>query len=649
MGEVLTKSEFQDRISQYSISQHYYFAALDSQYILDANGMGSIARFANHSCEPNCRLQRWYVGSIPHIVLVSQKEITKGEEITYSYGFTHDENFANNPIYHQQCHCGSKYCNGMIGAQSVMGKEIQNMEKKLESILGISDEEKKEEMTESTDIASPLPQLSRKSRSYTKEALLEVIETVELKTTYTSLSTKIPTYVTKIRALLQEYQVLEELYYKYISFFLRNGAKETLCIEKEEVSIKDLQSLSITLQQSICKNDYDRQIQSYLQQFENAQNHLEKLRLMIESSKSVSSHSSSISSNTMYWNDYVQILRNIYNIPWFVSSLNLPKLIILLTPLQQISSWCKLHLVSYYPKQIDEWIANAKSCTNEDYLFLKKFIQSPVMSMELRDAAQSIAQLDTLFGIVNYFDDFISAHMEREDNIQAVTSYGVQNQTHMLETAMDEEEETSSDKKRRKRNKSKLSHRPKDITKKALVNEEDILHCYCQLPDTDTNNHPSDMIECTHCSQWYHAECLNIPRVTTSLAAKDAVGLRISTVKLQDTFYCVECAFTHGALNHYAQYSSFTAVTSPSTSSSTIGDNCSIERFFADWQYTAVKKKEQMKTETPKAMSESHIEKVKPMSSKNAHNSHRGYLLADKLNSCLLSMKDSLLVQYVSS
>lgn len=29
--------------------------------MLDAKNMGSVARFANHSCEPNCELQKWSV------------------------------------------------------------------------------------------------------------------------------------------------------------------------------------------------------------------------------------------------------------------------------------------------------------------------------------------------------------------------------------------------------------------------------------------------------------------------------------------------------------------------------------------------------------------------------------------------------------
>lgn len=39
--------------------------------MLDAKNMGSVARFANHSCEPNCELQKWSVLGNCRIVAVN--------------------------------------------------------------------------------------------------------------------------------------------------------------------------------------------------------------------------------------------------------------------------------------------------------------------------------------------------------------------------------------------------------------------------------------------------------------------------------------------------------------------------------------------------------------------------------------------------
>ena len=42
-------------------SDDFYFASLGGGLMLDAKYMGSVARFANHSCEPTCKLQKWSV------------------------------------------------------------------------------------------------------------------------------------------------------------------------------------------------------------------------------------------------------------------------------------------------------------------------------------------------------------------------------------------------------------------------------------------------------------------------------------------------------------------------------------------------------------------------------------------------------------
>jgi [histone H3]-lysine4 N-trimethyltransferase ASH1L len=41
--------------------EDFYFASLGGGLMLDAKRMGSVARFANHSCAPNCDLQKWSV------------------------------------------------------------------------------------------------------------------------------------------------------------------------------------------------------------------------------------------------------------------------------------------------------------------------------------------------------------------------------------------------------------------------------------------------------------------------------------------------------------------------------------------------------------------------------------------------------------
>lgn len=59
----------------------------DQNMICDAT-RGSIARFVNHSCAPNCAMIKWTVNNKPRMALFAGDEgIMTGEELTYDYNF----------------------------------------------------------------------------------------------------------------------------------------------------------------------------------------------------------------------------------------------------------------------------------------------------------------------------------------------------------------------------------------------------------------------------------------------------------------------------------------------------------------------------------------------------------------------------------
>ena len=90
----------------------------DQKMILDAT-RGSIARFINHSCEPNCEMIKMTVAGKPRMALFAgDKGIMTGEELTYDYNF--------NPYSVknvQQCRCGAPNCRGVLGPKP---KEIKD-------------------------------------------------------------------------------------------------------------------------------------------------------------------------------------------------------------------------------------------------------------------------------------------------------------------------------------------------------------------------------------------------------------------------------------------------------------------------------------------------------------------------------------------
>ena len=57
---------------------------LSSQFI-DATKKGDIGRFANHSCNPNCYVSKWFVGKRIRMGIFAKRKIFKDEELTFNY------------------------------------------------------------------------------------------------------------------------------------------------------------------------------------------------------------------------------------------------------------------------------------------------------------------------------------------------------------------------------------------------------------------------------------------------------------------------------------------------------------------------------------------------------------------------------------
>ncbi len=123
LGEVITVAEGVERMSNYAPSDDLYFAALGGGLMLDAGPMGSTARFANHSCDPSCELQRWNVKGENRLVLVSKAAMVKGSEITYNYKYFEDglEKHMDS-VTRQKCLCGATRCAGTIGGKIVVSE-----------------------------------------------------------------------------------------------------------------------------------------------------------------------------------------------------------------------------------------------------------------------------------------------------------------------------------------------------------------------------------------------------------------------------------------------------------------------------------------------------------------------------------------------
>ncbi len=110
VGELIDKDESGQRgIDQAERAELHgdaavYIFTVSKKYDIDGNFPWNTARLINHSCEPNC--EAWQTGK--KIFIHSLRDIAKGEELTFDYGFD-IECYEDHP-----CLCGRAGCVGYI-------------------------------------------------------------------------------------------------------------------------------------------------------------------------------------------------------------------------------------------------------------------------------------------------------------------------------------------------------------------------------------------------------------------------------------------------------------------------------------------------------------------------------------------------------
>ena len=103
-GKIITKKET-DTNPKYDNDKAIYLFNLNKRYDLDGDFKYNTARLINHSCNPNCEVE----GKGLKLWIVAIRDIKKGEELSYDYGFGYDEDYKQ-----FVCRCGAKNCVGYI-------------------------------------------------------------------------------------------------------------------------------------------------------------------------------------------------------------------------------------------------------------------------------------------------------------------------------------------------------------------------------------------------------------------------------------------------------------------------------------------------------------------------------------------------------
>ncbi|MCW5589855.1 MAG: SET domain-containing protein-lysine N-methyltransferase [Legionellales bacterium] len=108
-GKKITKSQSAKILTQ--DLPHVYIFELNQRYDIDGDTNDNIAKYINHSCDPNC-----YTDIVNSKVwIVALRDIKLQEELSYDYGF------ARYGWEERPCRCGSSQCFGFMVARQHWG------------------------------------------------------------------------------------------------------------------------------------------------------------------------------------------------------------------------------------------------------------------------------------------------------------------------------------------------------------------------------------------------------------------------------------------------------------------------------------------------------------------------------------------------
>ncbi|XP_051126470.1 histone-lysine N-methyltransferase ASHH1 [Andrographis paniculata] len=113
-GEVISSEEAMQRSNTYEAQglRDAYIISLNANFFIDATKKGSLARFINHSCQPNCETRKWTVLGETRVGIFAKFDISAGTELAYDYNF---EWYGGATV---RCLCGAPNCSLFLGAKS---------------------------------------------------------------------------------------------------------------------------------------------------------------------------------------------------------------------------------------------------------------------------------------------------------------------------------------------------------------------------------------------------------------------------------------------------------------------------------------------------------------------------------------------------
>lgn len=106
IGEIIRTELAETREKQYEArNRGIYMFRLDEERVVDATLCGGLARYINHSCNPNCVAEIVEVERDLRIIIFAKRRISRGEELAYDYKFDIEDD-----QHKIACACGAPNC-----------------------------------------------------------------------------------------------------------------------------------------------------------------------------------------------------------------------------------------------------------------------------------------------------------------------------------------------------------------------------------------------------------------------------------------------------------------------------------------------------------------------------------------------------------
>lgn len=123
VGELIDDEECKRRLdwAHDNNVSNFYLMTIEKDRVIDAGPKGNLARYMNHSCDPNCETQRWVVNGDVRIGLFALVDIPANTELTFNYNFNCVGNAEK-----VACRCGAKNCSGFLGARPKQLNELKS-------------------------------------------------------------------------------------------------------------------------------------------------------------------------------------------------------------------------------------------------------------------------------------------------------------------------------------------------------------------------------------------------------------------------------------------------------------------------------------------------------------------------------------------